>query len=326
MTGYQYYEQQRFADSIPYFREALKRNRNHLRSWWRAANALHQVGEHTKAQLAAGRVLRLWPDLDDEEKKRCASHCAKAAYMLGRDQAAHHPEGAEPLFRMAAELDSQDPYKHYSLGKTLLRLGRIEEAATSLLRARHLKAQDPDIELQYAKVLARQNDPEGAISAILAVAHRLCGHAAYHAGILVLDCGAAGLSAQLLTTAGRLSAVRADPAFEVALRRTHALASPADDQPALTPDTTGTGRIQFLNLEKHFGFLRDDLEGTRRHFRIVEPTTFQAGDVVSFTRYETEKGPAARLVQATPPAGSVPSRGPRSAAARRRHRSSRTPR
>lgn len=322
MTAYQYYEQQRFAEAIPFLREALKRNPDHLRSWWRAANALRQVGQHTKAQLAAGRVLQIWPNLDEEEKKRCASHCAKSAYLLGRYQAAHDAEGAEQLFRLAAELDPKDPYKHYSLGKTLLRLGRVDNAIPSLIRARELKASDPHIESQYAKALSRKGDPEGAISAILGVADRLRGHSAYQAGLLVLDCGAAGLATRLLMTAGRLSEVRAEPAFENALQKAQRLAVAAEPlaREATASDMTGTGRIQFLNLEKRFGFLRDDLEGTRRHFRTTEASALRVGDAVSFTRYEAEKGPGARLVQATQASGSVPARRTGPAVARRHRR------
>jgi len=329
MTAYQYYEQQQFAEAIPYFRQALRRNRDHLRSWWRAANALHQIGEHRKAQLAAGRVLQLWPRLDEEERKRCSAHCGRAAYLLGRYQAPRDPAGAEPLFRLACERDPKDPYKHYSLGKTLLRLGRVDDSIMSLVRARDLKASDPYIESQYAKALARKGDPEGAISAVLGIADRLRGRSAYHAGLLVLDCGAAGLAMQLLITAGRHRDVRAEPGFEDALQKAQLLAgsteAPLHDVVEPT-DAAGTGRIQFLNLEKHFGFLRDDLEGTRRHFRTAETSTFQVGDAVSFTRYEAEKGPAARLVQATQAAGCVPARRTGSAVARRDSRGAPAPR
>src|SRR5829696_7555787 len=51
MTAYQYYVQERYREAIPWLREALKRNPKHLKSWWRAANALAKTGEEPGEQV-----------------------------------------------------------------------------------------------------------------------------------------------------------------------------------------------------------------------------------------------------------------------------------
>src|SRR4051812_48166035 len=47
MMGFQLYQQQKWADSLPYFDAALKLNPHHLKSLWRRAHALDQLGRTT---------------------------------------------------------------------------------------------------------------------------------------------------------------------------------------------------------------------------------------------------------------------------------------
>jgi tetratricopeptide (TPR) repeat protein len=122
MIGYQYYEQGQYAEALPWFDAALERHPTHLKSHWRRANALRQVGQHTRAQIAAGRILRLWHQLGPQEQQQERVTLAKASYLLGRAQLQTDPAGAIPMLEQAARHDPADPYKHYGLGKASARL------------------------------------------------------------------------------------------------------------------------------------------------------------------------------------------------------------
>jgi cold shock CspA family protein len=66
---------------------------------------------------------------------------------------------------------------------------------------------------------------------------------------------------------------------------------PAGDRPGLA-----TGRVDVVRPDKGFGFLVDERDGKRRHFRIKSAQSFRRGDRVRFEPYEAEKGPAARVL------------------------------
>src|SRR5581483_8250264 len=121
MTAYQYYAQELYAESLPWFRETLKRNPKHIKSWWRSANALSKSGQEMKAMACAGRVLRLWHELPQEAQERERSNLAKASYLCGKVQMRNDPAGAVPLLEQAVANDKSDPHKHYRLGKALRR-------------------------------------------------------------------------------------------------------------------------------------------------------------------------------------------------------------
>lgn len=68
------------------------------------------------------------------------------------------------------------------------------------------------------------------------------------------------------------------------------------DTPSVAPSTLGTGKIAVLRVDRGFGFVVDDTDGLRRHFRIKRNVELQLGDRVRFERLDAQKGPAARGV------------------------------
>ncbi len=59
MTGYQYYVQERYVEAVPWFVEAFRLNRTHIRNLYRLAQSRRHQGELVRAQRAAAEVRRL---------------------------------------------------------------------------------------------------------------------------------------------------------------------------------------------------------------------------------------------------------------------------
>jgi tetratricopeptide (TPR) repeat protein/cold shock CspA family protein len=298
MTAYQYYAQEQYAEAIPWFREALKRNPKHLKSWWRAANALSKSGQELKAVSCAGKVLRLWCELPKEAQERERTNLAKAPYFLGKVQMRSDPVGAIPLLEQAVEHDSNDPYKHYRLGKALRYAGRPDQGVEHVRRARKLKPGDGNIELELALCLGRSGETEEALGIVRRRADRLRGWDLLKAGQLVLDLGDAQLASNLLERASRDRVTRKDEKVKSALAVARA-APPANEQALASnaPAHSLTGRVDVVRSERNFGFLVDERDATRRHFRLKEAPHLRVGDRVSYLPFEGEKGPAARDLQ-----------------------------
>jgi tetratricopeptide (TPR) repeat protein/cold shock CspA family protein len=299
MTAYQYYAQELYGEALPWFREALKRNPKHLKSWWRAANALSKSGEELKAISCAGKVLRLWHELPQEAQERERTNLAKASYFLGKVQMRNDPEGAIPLLEQAVSHDGADPYKHYRLGKALRYVGRPEQAIEHLRRARKLKPGDGNIELELAICLGRSDHGDEALSIVRRRADRLRGWDLLKAGQLALDLSDAQLAVQLLERAGRDRVTRKEERVKAALALARA-AAPAEEQPAgrvAAAADSSVGRVDVVRPERNFGFLVDERDGVRRHFRLKASPRLRVGDRVSYLPVEGEKGPAARELQ-----------------------------
>jgi tetratricopeptide (TPR) repeat protein/cold shock CspA family protein len=292
MTAYQYYAQERYEEAIPWFREALRRNADHLKSWWRAANALSKCGREREAIPCAGRVLRLWRALPAEGQERERANLAKASYFLGRVQMRTDAEGAIPLLEQAVEHDPSDPHKHYRLAKALRYAGRAGEAIAHLRRARNFKPGDSNIELEFAICLARSGQGrEEALGIVRRRAEHLRGWDLLKAGQLALDLDEPGLALPLLELAGRDPRIRGDQRVAAALDSARAAASaePASEGRQL-------GRVDLVRPERKFGFLVGD-DGVRRHFRLHGLPRLRGGDRVSYVPFEGKKGPAARELE-----------------------------
>jgi tetratricopeptide (TPR) repeat protein len=293
MTAYQYYVQERYREAIPWFRESLKRNPKHLKSWWRAANALAKTGEERQASTCAAKVLRLWHELPDDGREQDRPSFAKASFLLGKQQMRNDPHGAVPLLEQALAHDAKDPYKHYRLGKALRYCGRPGEAITHLREAAKLKPNDVNIELESALCLARVEQPNEARRLLKRVAPRLRGWDLLKAGRLALEVGEPGLAVDLLERAARDRVTRNEEQVK------HSLAEARAAAPTVKPQHDGErlrGRIDVVRPEGKFGFLVDD-EGTRRHFRLTPNLRVRRGDRVSFLAVAADKGPAARELE-----------------------------
>jgi Flp pilus assembly protein TadD len=290
MTAYQYYVQERYREAIPWFRESLKRNPKHLKSWWRAANALAKTGEEKQASKCAGKVLRLWHDLPDAEKEHDRPSFAKASYFLGKQQMKSDPHGAVALLEQALAHDPRDPYKHYRLGKALRYCGRAGDAVEHLRAATKLKPNDVNVELELALCLARAEQPDEARRMLARLSGRLRGWDLLKGGRLALDLGEAALARDLLERASRDRTTRKDARLGELLREARAAAPPVQEQAG--NGQRSNGRVDIVRPEGKFGFLVDD-DGTRRHFRLTPNLRLRRGDRVSFVPVAADKGPAA---------------------------------
>jgi tetratricopeptide (TPR) repeat protein len=293
MTAYQYYVQEHYREAIPWFRESLKRNPKHLKSWWRAANALSKTGEEKKAARCAAKVLRLWHELSDADKEHDRPSFAKASFFLGKQQMKSDPHGAVALLEQALAHDTKDPYKHYRLGKALRYCGRAGEAVTHLRDAARLKPHDVNIELELALCLARVDEVDGARRLLRPLTRRLRGWDLLKAGRLALDVGEPALAVDLLERAARDRTTRKDERVRQLLAEARAAAgsiAPAPDGERLR------GRVDVVRANRNFGFLVDDA-GTRRHFRLTPNVSVRRGDRVSFVAVAAAKGPAARELE-----------------------------
>jgi tetratricopeptide (TPR) repeat protein len=105
MIGYQHYQRQQWADALPYFDEALRHQPDHIKSMWRRANSLERLGRVNEAVLQAGRLLKAWHALPEEERIADQGRCAQASHLIGRHQMQRDPAGAVELFQQATSLE-----------------------------------------------------------------------------------------------------------------------------------------------------------------------------------------------------------------------------
>lgn len=304
MTAYQYYAQERYEAALPWFREALKRNPKHLKSWWRSANALSKSGQEMKAIACAGRVLRLWHELPKEAQERERSNLAKASYLLGKLQMRNDAAGAVPLLEQAVANDKSDPHKHYRLGKALRLSGRPGDGIEHLRRARMLKPGDGNIELELALCLGRAGERDEAVAILRQRAARLRGWDLLKAGQLALDLGELHLALRLLERAATDRTTSKEARVKATLTQAREAVAAAGKAPAADAAgedadaaTTAVGRVDIVRRDRNFGFVVDDRDGTRRHFRLRGGLRLRVGDRVSFVPVTGEKGPAARDVK-----------------------------
>jgi Tfp pilus assembly protein PilF/cold shock CspA family protein len=295
MTAYQYYVQEQHRDAIPWFRESVKRNPNHLKSWWRAANALAKTGDEKLASRCAAKVLRLWHDLPQAGQERDRPSFAKASYLLGKQQMRSDPHGAVPLLEQALANDPRDPYKHYRLGKALRYCGRAGEAVAHQRQAAKLKPGDVNIELELALSLARVGQAGEARQLLRPLGQRLRGWDLIKGGRLALDIDEAGIAVDLLGRARGDRRTSKDERVEMLLGEARA-AMPAAQLADAQGSEKSTGRIDVVRPERNFGFLVGD-DGTRRHFRLTPNVRFRRGDRVAFVAVAANKGPAARELE-----------------------------
>lgn len=297
MIGYQYYDQGKYRESLSWFDSAIQRKPQHLKSLWRRAYALHKVGEEAKARVAAGAILRVWHELPPDQRDADRKILAKASYLLGKGQLRADPQGAVWLLRQAAENDPDDPYKHYLLGKGLRLSGQINEALLSLKRARKLKPGDVHIELEYAAALIHAGEVREGLRLIAQLSRRCRGWEAFKAGRLCVQARDRELAISLLRRARQDRPTRNDPKVREALEEALALPVPEKSQEAGDQVDRHTGRIELVRAKRGFGFLVDEEEGTKRHFRLKQGVRLDRGQQVSFIPMKIERGPAARDVR-----------------------------
>jgi tetratricopeptide (TPR) repeat protein len=309
MIGYQHYNQERWRESIQWFDEALERKPDHIKSMWRKAHALEQIGDAKQAAITAGRILRTWHELPPARQDDDRKLVGRASFLLGRQQLDRDAAGATALLAQAAELEPDDPYKHYKLAKALRRSGRPRDALEPAQRAQSLKVGDANIAVELAEALHACGRSSEAAKVLVHVARRCAGWKAYQAGMLALQVGNARLAVELLQRATRDKSARADKRVQDALAEATTKAEESGHHRPTHSDrrqqghhystagrqrngSTAHGRIAMVREERGFGFLVDDA-GVRRHFRLPDGTDLAQGQEVAFTPIAAEKGPAA---------------------------------
>jgi tetratricopeptide (TPR) repeat protein len=304
MIGFQHLQEEGYDQAVPWFLKAYALNPRHLKNLYRLAQARRQQGELTRAKFCAIEVLKLWHALPADRRKHEAKTFAKASYMLGVMQQQRDPEGALLLFEQAVAHDPGDHDKHYRLGKTLRRLGRCKEALAALRRAHRIKATGY-IELELAAALADAGESGEAARHLARGTRGIRGWPATKAARIALRLDRPRDAQRLLSDAAREQRVRSSPDYKHLKREVQeALAAvpPAQAEPSASDGEAPagvprTGRVHHVRPERGFGFLIDDSDGDRCHFKLPRATTLRAGQGVRFVRADTDRGPAARDVQ-----------------------------
>ena len=304
MTGYQYYVQERYVEAVPWFVEAFRLNRTHIRNLYRLAQSRRHQGELVRAQRAAAEVRRLWFALAEPARQREAKTFAKASYLLGKLLADRDPRAAIEPLQQAAEHDPSDHDKHYLLGKTYRRLGEREAALQALGRARRIKPNRAYIELEYAAALAEDGKPDEATECLTRV-RGVRGWQAWKAARVALAVDCLDDAQRWLKVAAKDSDVATSPKYDelkAALESAIAERPPpetATPGPVESPSGDGRhhGKVHHIRGERGFGFLVDDTDGERCYFKLTGDRRLSANDAVEFVRADTKRGPAAREVR-----------------------------
>jgi len=310
MTGYQYYEEQRFAEAVPWFVEAYRLKPDHVRNLYRLAQCRRNLGEADKAARGFAHVLKLWHALAKDAQDREAKTMAKASYQLGKRQAGTDPRGAIGLLEQAVEHDAGDHDKHYMLGKTLRRVGHAEDGLEELERAQRIKPGRSYIELELADALAAAGRAQEATRMFSRLTRNLKGWQAFKGARIACDMDRLGDARHLLDVAAKTTEVRGSPRYEE-------LSARVPEQPAAPQPTrklerqpggqrkrhpqrseAATGKVDHVRRDRGFGFLVDDSDDERCYFKLPEGQDLAPGQAVSFARYGTSCGPAARDVRA----------------------------
>lgn len=307
MIGYQLYAQERYADAIPYFRTAYRLDPGHIRNLYRLAQARLKTGDETRAQLAACQVLRLWHAAPAKVQERERVAFARASYLLGRAQLARDPAGAADLLRQAAEHDPRDADKQYLLGKALRKACRPSEAVVALRRAQQIEAGKLYIDLELAVALANAGEREAAAELLSRLARRLRAWDALKGARLAVTLEDPPTAQDLLERASDKGFVRRSSAFAAVKAAVMQLPAPPNSagrhersveprRPRGPTLAECVGRVAMINSERNFGFLVDNADGTRRHFRLGRGFRPRRGDLVRYVPVDAEKGPAADVL------------------------------
>ena len=322
MTGYQYYEEGRYHEAVPWFLAAYRLNRTHLRNLYRLAQARRHQGELVRATLVAGEVLKLWHALPAQAQEREARTLAKASYLLARMQVDRDPHGAIGLLQQAAKYDSSDHDKHYMLGKTYRRVGQPQQGLEALQRAQRIKPGRIYIELELADAFAVAGKTADASRCLNRALRGARGWQAWKAARVALSLGRVADAHRMLDVAARDEKVKSTPQYEE-LRAKLEAARPAEERtdesrrprPGRRPreserkpgsqrpregegksGSPSTGKVHHVRVDRGFGFLVDDADGERCYFKLRDGKALPQGQAVRFARVDTERGPAARDV------------------------------
>jgi serine/threonine-protein kinase len=149
--GVVYAQLNQTADAIAAFRRAVELKPDDGVSWQQLANVLWREGQLKDAQVAGKRAAELRPD------------DPLALGMVGMVLVASQQyTEAVPVLQQAITLSPTYGLALQFLGNAHYRLGRLDDAADAIRRARELDPQNADVQVSYAFVLAEQGKAEEA--------------------------------------------------------------------------------------------------------------------------------------------------------------------
>jgi tetratricopeptide (TPR) repeat protein len=140
MVGFQYYSQERWEDSLEWFRRALRLHDGYIVAWYRAAYAVHRLGKDDESIGCLQRCIDSYGRLEGDAQLRERKTYGKAQSLLGKIYVSQglHLKAHRPL-EVAVEVDGRNSDRRYQLGKCLLLKGEAEHALTHLEQANRLK-------------------------------------------------------------------------------------------------------------------------------------------------------------------------------------------
>lgn len=137
MLAYQYYDQEDYANAIPWFRKSLELKPDYLVVLYRCGYALIQTRDLRAAETLLRDCVRYWRELEDGDvKDREKQSYADACFQLGKIHNERSDwERAILAFSESVTHDTDDADKLYNLGKVFVKAERFQEGLDVLLKA-----------------------------------------------------------------------------------------------------------------------------------------------------------------------------------------------
>ncbi len=139
--GYQYYDQQEYSQAIDHFDKALEIEPGYIPVLYRKGYALSTMeAQRGQALTTFEQCRKAYCGLSEgEAKKRAQKYYAGACYQQGKlFLKAGNKHLAEERLLEAVEMKSEEADVHYALGKLYFKMGRFDQAISSLETAQDL--------------------------------------------------------------------------------------------------------------------------------------------------------------------------------------------
>ena len=298
LTGYQHLKKGEYRQAALWLEQAASRNPTHLATLDRLGFALSKAGDHANAAKYAASVIKEWYRLDERQRESEVRRYVTACCLLGKRYLRSDPQTALEYYEAATQKDLSNAWPLYGLGCALSAVGRHEEAVAALHRASELKPGDVWIELERAAAMIRSGHRESGVRSLIRLKPRLQAWEAERGARVAILAADALLALELIDVAVRSRAVRKHPRVARLREDANHRAQQAGLSPPDKLSEVHTGRIDVLRPDRGFGFLVDESDGARRHFRVRGRLRLTVGDRVEFRPRRGEKGPAAE--QLTP--------------------------
>jgi tetratricopeptide (TPR) repeat protein len=163
MVGYQYYEQGKWREAALWFDRALKLRPEYLVVLYRSGYIQVQLEDLDKATQLFEKCVSVWRNLVGEQQVREAKHYSDACFQLGKLLLAKGMSvRAEQILCEAVRYGIADPYKHYNLGKALLKNGKASEALDQFLKSDKMQPGKDFILVYLARAYIGANDLDRA--------------------------------------------------------------------------------------------------------------------------------------------------------------------